>query len=125
MLALGGKVILLRRWDAAKVLDLVSRARLSVFFAVPTQLQEMAAQPGFREADLSSVRLLISGGAPLPLHVPRLYRDAHRIPVAQGFGMTEFGPNALDARSGRGGVACRLDWQAELLRRRARGRRGG
>jgi fatty-acyl-CoA synthase len=95
VLTLGGKVVILRRWDAAKVLALVPSDKLSVFFAVPTQLQEMAAQPGFREADFSSLRLLISGGAPLPLAVPRLYREQHGIPVAQGFGMTEFGPNAL------------------------------
>jgi fatty-acyl-CoA synthase len=95
VLTLGGKVIILRRWDAAKVLALVPREKLSVFFAVPTQLQEMAAQREFREVDFSSVRFLISGGAPMPLHLPRLYREAHGIPLAQGFGMTEFGPNAL------------------------------
>jgi fatty-acyl-CoA synthase len=95
VLSLGGTVVLLRRWDAPKVLDLVSAARLTVFFAVPTQLQEMAAVPRFRDADLSSLRLLISGGAPLPLAVPRIYEETHGIPVAQGFGMTEFGPNAL------------------------------
>jgi fatty-acyl-CoA synthase len=95
VLSLGGTVVILRRWDAAKVLDLVSRDKLTVFFAVPTQLQEMAAAPRFREADLSSLRLLISGGAPLPLHVPRVYQETHGVPVAQGFGMTEFGPNAL------------------------------
>jgi fatty-acyl-CoA synthase len=95
VLTLGGKVVILRRWDVAKVLDLVPREKLSVFFAVPTQLQEMAAQGGFRQADFSSMRLLISGGAPLPLHIPRLFQEAHGIPVAQGFGMTEFGPNAL------------------------------
>ncbi len=95
VLTLGGTVVVLRRWDVANVLRLVAREKLSVFFAVPTQLSEMAAQPGFREADLSSLRLLISGGAPLPLHIPRLYQEAHGIPVAQGFGMTEFGPNAL------------------------------
>ena len=95
VLALGGKVILLRRWDAGQVLALVARQRLTVFFAVPTQLQEMAASPAFRDTDFSSVRLLISGGAPLPLHLPRLYQETHGIPLAQGFGMTEFGPNAL------------------------------
>ncbi len=95
VLTLGGKVIVLRRWDTAKVLELVPRAKLTVFFAVPTQLQEMALQPGFDKVDFSSIRLLISGGAPLPLHIPRLYQEAHGIPLAQGFGMTEFGPNAL------------------------------
>jgi len=95
VLALGGRVVILRRWDAAKVLRLVSHDKLTVFFAVPTQLQEMASQSGFREADFSSLRLLISGGAPLPLQIPRVYREVHGVPVAQGFGMTEFGPNAL------------------------------
>jgi fatty-acyl-CoA synthase len=95
VLSLGGKVVILRRWDAAKVLELIPRDKLTVFFAVPTQLQEMAAAPRFRDTDLSSLRLLISGGAPLPLHVPRVYQETHGIPVAQGFGMTEFGPNAL------------------------------
>ncbi len=95
VLTLGGKVVLLRRWDVAKVLELVPREKLTVFFAVPTQLQEMAADPTFRKADFASMRLLISGGAPLPLHIPHLFKDAHGLPVAQGFGMTEFGPNAL------------------------------
>lgn len=95
VLSVGGTVIILRRWDAAKILGLVSREKITVFFAVPTQLQEMATLPAFAQADLSSLRLLISGGAPLPLHIPRLYEEAHGIPVAQGFGMTEFGPNAL------------------------------
>jgi fatty-acyl-CoA synthase len=95
VLSLGGTVVILRRWDAAKVLDLIPCEKLSVFFAVPTQLQEIAAQPGFKGANFTSVRLLISGGAPLPLHVPRVYQETHGIPVAQGFGMTEFGPNAL------------------------------
>jgi fatty-acyl-CoA synthase len=95
VLSLGGTVVILRRWDTAHMLDVIARERVSVFFAVPTQLQEMLAHPRFRETDLSSLRLLISGGAPLPVHVPRAYKDAHGIPVAQGFGMTEFGPNAL------------------------------
>lgn len=95
VLTVGGTVVILRRWDAARVLDLVAGAKLSVFFAVPTQLQEMAAAPRFSGADLSSLRLLISGGAPLPLSVPRVYQETHGIPLAQGFGMTEFGPNAL------------------------------
>ena len=95
VLTQGGTVVVLRRWDTAHVLDLIARERLTVFFAVPTQLQEMLAHPRFQETDFSSVRLLISGGAPLPVHVPRAYHDVHKIPVAQGFGMTEFGPNAL------------------------------
>lgn len=95
VLSLGGTVVILRRWDAEKVLERVARDRLTVFFAVPTQLQEMAASPRFEESDLSSLRLLISGGAPMPLDLPRVFAEAHGIPVAQGFGMTEFGPNAL------------------------------
>jgi fatty-acyl-CoA synthase len=95
VLSLGGNVVVVERWDTARVLDLIARERVSVLFAVPTQLQEMLAHPRFREANLSSLRLLVSGGAPLPLHLPGAYHEAHRVAVTQGFGMTEFGPNAL------------------------------
>ncbi len=95
VLTLGGKVVILRRWDTAKVLALIETDKLSIFFAVPTQLQQMLDHPRFRETSFASLRLLISGGAPLPLHIPRAYQELCGVPVAQGFGMTEFGPNAL------------------------------
>ena len=95
LLALGGRVVVFRKWDADAMLRCIAKERVTVLFCVPIQFQEMLAIPGFRASDFSSMRMLISGGAPLPLPVQRAFTEAHAVPMTQGFGMTEFGPNAF------------------------------
>jgi len=48
--------------------------------------------PRFRSADLSRVRFVTSGGAPLPVPLLQAWQGVHPVPFKQGFGMTEFGP---------------------------------
>ena len=60
-------------------------------FGVPAMFQFMAQHPDFATADLSSVRMLVCGGAPCPL--PLLETYAKRgISVQQGYGLTETAP---------------------------------
>ncbi|HEX5745136.1 MAG TPA: long-chain fatty acid--CoA ligase [Archangium sp.] len=92
ILSSGGTVVLMRRWDAEEMLRLVEREKVTLFFAVPTQYQQMYDSPRFRSADLSSVRFVTSGGAPLPVPLLQAWQAVHRVPFKQGFGMTEFGP---------------------------------
>ncbi len=92
LLTCGGTVVLMRRWDADEMLRLVEREKVTLFFAVPTQYQQMYDAPHFRAADLSSVRFVTSGGAPLPVPLLQAWQEVHRVPFKQGFGMTEFGP---------------------------------
>lgn len=84
----GAHLVLHRAWDAEAVMHDIARHRVSVTFAVPSMLLFMSQHPGFGAADLSSLRTIAVGGAPMPL--PLLQRYAERgIPVNQGFGMTE------------------------------------
>ena len=92
LLTCGGTVVLMRRWDAEEMLRLVEREKVTLFFAVPTQYQQMYDSPRFRSADLSSVRFVTSGGAPLPVPLLQAWQAVHTVPFKQGFGMTEFGP---------------------------------
>jgi len=92
LLTVGGTVVLMRRWDADEMLRLVEKEKVTFFFAVPTQYQQMYDAPRFRSADLSSVRFVTSGGAPLPVPLLQAWQAVHRVPFKQGFGMTEFGP---------------------------------
>jgi fatty-acyl-CoA synthase len=92
LLTVGGTVVLMPRWTAEDMLDLIERERVTLLFCVPTQYQAMMASPRFRAADLRSLRFLISGGAPMPVPVIHAYREAHGVVFLQGFGMTEFGP---------------------------------
>jgi fatty-acyl-CoA synthase len=94
-LTLGGRVVLLRRWDAALAIRLLQDEKVTAFFAVPTQYQQLLEAPGFAEADLSRIRYLTSGGAAMPGPLREAWRKVHPIPFKQGFGMTEFGPGVF------------------------------
>ncbi len=92
LLTLGGTVVIMRKWTADDMLDLIERERATLLFCVPTQYQMMMQSPRFASAKLSSLRFLTSGGAPLPVPIIREYRERHDVVFKQGFGMTEFGP---------------------------------
>jgi bile acid-coenzyme A ligase len=64
----GSTIVLMDRFDAAGVLDLIERHRVDWMFAVPTMLRRIWQLPAeVREAaDLSSLRVLFSSGSPWP-----------------------------------------------------------
>ena len=92
---LGGTTVLMRRFDPDRTLELIERERVTVFAAVPTIYQALAACPGWPAADLSSLRFCTSGGAPLPVPLVHKYVNEKGIRFKQGFGMTEFGPGVF------------------------------
>jgi fatty-acyl-CoA synthase len=95
LLLSGGKVLIMRKWDAAELLRLIERERVTMFFCVPTQYQMLLDTPSFAKTSFSSVRFVTSGGAPLPVPLIHAFRQVHDIPFKQGFGMTEFGPGCF------------------------------
>jgi fatty-acyl-CoA synthase len=95
LLTLGGTVVVMRKWAADAMLELIERERVTVLFCVPTQYQMMLESERFARTSHASLRFLTSGGAPLPAPVMRAYREAHGVVFKQGFGMTEFGPGVF------------------------------
>ncbi|HZS07956.1 MAG TPA: long-chain fatty acid--CoA ligase [Blastocatellia bacterium] len=102
LLHVGGTVVMLRCFDGTQVLEAIERYRCTVAFGVPTMFQMMMESPRFPGTDLSSLRFLISGGAPCPLPLIEAYQQ-RGVCFTQGFGMTEVGPNCfkLDLRDAR------------------------
>jgi fatty-acyl-CoA synthase len=90
----GGHVIVHAAFDADAILECVARQRVSVIFGVPTTLQMLAETQGFAAADLAPLRLVLCGGAPLPLALIHTWQE-RGMTVTQGFGMTEVGPNCF------------------------------
>jgi fatty-acyl-CoA synthase len=84
----GGHVILQRGFDAGAVLHAIARYRVTLAFAVPAMLLFMHQHADFERADLSSLRLMSVGGAPMPEPLLRVYEE-RGIPLHQGYGMTE------------------------------------
>ena len=64
---------------------------MTSFFAVPTMLDAMSRDPGFRSRDLSALRTIGAAGAPLPLPTLRTWLD-RGITMQQSYGMTEAAP---------------------------------
>ncbi|MDX6744128.1 AMP-binding protein [Actinocorallia sp. A-T 12471] len=90
----GGTCVLVDSFDASHALDLVARLGVTATFAVPTMLQRIAALPEFEEADLSSLRTLLCGGAPVPSGLKERYA-ARGVVVREGYGLTEAAPGVL------------------------------
>ncbi|MEW6265351.1 MAG: long-chain fatty acid--CoA ligase [Thermodesulfobacteriota bacterium] len=92
MLYLGGTVIIQRVFDPAVTLRLLEEERVSLFFGVPAVFLMLSQHPDFSGRAFESARLVMSGGAPLPVSLVRRYHEAGII-LQQGFGMSEAAPS--------------------------------
>lgn len=90
----GGRVVLTPRLDAGEALATIARERVSHLMGVPTIYQMLADHPDFARTDLRSVEDALCGGAPLGPALLQRYLD-RGIPLRQGFGLTEVGPNCF------------------------------
>lgn len=90
----GAKIIVLKKFDADLILQLSEREKVTVLFGVPTTMDFLSRSPLFYRCDLSSIRYAIVGGEPMPLPLIDVWEE-RGIPVRQGYGLTEFGPNVF------------------------------
>jgi fatty-acyl-CoA synthase len=90
---LGGRHVMLRRFDPTTVLDLVQRERVTRLQMVPAMTIALLNHPGFSRYDLTSVREVMIGGA--PANTALLQEVEKKIPscIAKGgYGLTETSP---------------------------------
>jgi fatty-acyl-CoA synthase len=90
----GGTIVLLKKFDGDKILELSSSEKATILFGVPTTMDMMARSPLFEKIDISSIRYAICGGEPMPIPLIKTW-DKKGIPVRQVYGLTEFGPNVF------------------------------
>lgn len=90
----GAKTVFLKAFDADLILKICEREKVTIFFGVPTTLDMMARSSVFPFADLKSVRYAVVGGEPMPIPLIQKWNEKG-IPVRQGYGLTEFGPNVF------------------------------
>lgn len=74
-------------FDAIAGLDEAAGRRATMFFGVPTMYARLAASP--RAAELSALRLCVSGSAPMPAELHDTVREASGQHVIERYGMTE------------------------------------
>jgi len=90
----GATVVLERVFDAERCLELIGRRRVTTMMGVPANYLFMAEEPGFADADLSSLRHAVVGGAPMPEALLQTWAE-RGVAIVQGYGLTEAAPNVL------------------------------
>lgn len=92
LLAHGGTLVKAIQFDPLKLLELVQQERATILHGVPTMLIAMLQHPRAAEFDTSSLRLVISGGTPIPVPVLEQVKARFGADPVIGFGMTEASP---------------------------------
>jgi fatty-acyl-CoA synthase len=90
----GAKVVLEPSFDASRALALIGEHRVTTMMGVPANYLFMAEAPEFPDADLSSLRRAVVGGAPMPEAVLETWHE-RGVEIVQGYGLTEAAPNVL------------------------------
>jgi long-chain acyl-CoA synthetase len=88
----GATAVLVERFDPAATLELVERHRVTVLFGAPPMFAAWLQAATQRDFDLSSVRLAVSGAAPLPGEVLGAFRERLGVTIWEGYGLTETAP---------------------------------
>ncbi len=91
-LYVGSTLLPMLAFDPRKALQIISSERCTTFGAVPTMLLAMLLQPDFDTYDLSELRLVTCGGAPVPVHVMEQVKERMGADVCIVFGQTETSP---------------------------------
>jgi len=97
MLYKGGTVVIQRTFDPAVTLRLLKEENITLFFGVPAIFLFLIQHPDFDPAAFTNVRMVMSGGAPLPISLVHQYYEAGII-LQQGFGMSEAAPSIATLR---------------------------
>jgi len=85
----GARVCLMERFASDDALAAIGRFRVSVLPAVATMFRRLLDAPGLATADLSSLRLAVSGAAPCPWELAQEWRQRTGVRLLRGYGMTE------------------------------------
>ena len=90
--AVGGRHVMVRRFDPEGVMRVTERERVTISNLIPTMLNLMTKHERISSFDFSSLRVLLSGGAPIAPEVVKSTMQAFGCDYIQTYGMTETSP---------------------------------
>jgi len=102
-LYVGATVVTMPKFDLEQCLDIMQKYRVTYANVVPPIVLAFAKSPLVEKYDLSHLRLVFSGAAPLSVSMAQAAGTRLGCEVSQGYGMTETSPVTHVARSGGAG----------------------
>ena len=85
----GGTLVLHERWDTRAVLDAIREHRVSYIAGTPTMFVYLCNDFDPARDDLSSLRLAVTGGAPVPMGILQQFEAKFGVRLVQIYGATE------------------------------------
>ncbi len=89
---IGAKHAFIPFFEPRKMMEAIERFRVSLALLIPTMLNMVLNHEDFAKFDLSSLRIISYGAAPIPLALLRRALDVLPCQFIQGYGMTELSP---------------------------------
>jgi long-chain acyl-CoA synthetase len=90
----GAALALLPRFDPGQALAVIEDFQVTVFEGVPTMYAALLHHPDRDRYDTSSLRVCVSGGAPLPVELLRGFEETFGTIILEGYGLSETSPVA-------------------------------
>ena len=87
----GGEIVMLPRFELAAVLKAIPAHQITAMPGVPTMYRALLDAPAFAGTDVSSLRVCISGGAPMPHELQAAFVARSGAILVEGYGLTESG----------------------------------
>ena len=114
-IAAGASVVILDRFDAVDSLNVISREHVTTVAGAPAMYLMWSRVP-FVATAMRPIRLLSSGGAPLPVEVFNRFEELTGMRIFEGYGMTETSPviasTVVDSRARSGCVGLPISGTA-------------
>lgn len=85
----GSEIVMLPRFDAGQALAAIRRRKVTALPGVPTMLAALLDHPNASGMDWSSLRICVSGGAPMPVELAERFERTTGVRVSEGYGLTE------------------------------------
>jgi len=89
---IGGRHVMVNRFDAEVVMATIERERITLSNLIPTMLNLMIKHPRADSYKYSSLRIILSGGAPIAPELVRNIMETFGCDYIQTYGMTETSP---------------------------------
>lgn len=100
MIFTGGSVVILPEFDTHRALEAIHEHHVTFTSGTPSMYSLLLADPLLKEVDVSSVKLLKCGSAPVPAELMATIIATFNCEVVETYGMTESGANILTPRWG-------------------------
>ncbi|MGC8905337.1 long-chain-fatty-acid--CoA ligase [Thermus sp.] len=88
----GYKLVLLPRPEIKAIVEAIEKHRVTHFPGVPTLYVAFNHFPGIEKRDVKSIRICISGAAPLPVEVAKRFEEITGARLIEGYGLSEASP---------------------------------